>query len=786
MSEKPTYEELEKRIQELERAESKHTQDEEALRVSEDRFRGIVNSMADWIWEVASDGRYTYCSKRVEKVLGYSPNEMIGKTPFDFMSPDKVQRNRNAFRKIVVEKSSIKKMENWNIRKDGRLVCLLTTGEPILSEDGDLLGYRGVDTDITERKRAEKALQESEDRYRGVVEDTPFLICRFLPRGEITFVNKAYCEYFSKTFEESIGSTFLMLIPEADRQAVTSSISSLTVESPTQSIKHRVIAPNGDICWQRWTNRAMFDSEGKAITYQSIGEDITESKQAEEKFKKSRERYRTIMDSMKEPLYIGSKEFIVEYMNASMVKRIGHDATGEKCFKAILGFDKQCSWCNTEAIKKGEVYSLSIVSPKDNHSFDISSCPIINDDGSVSMLNVFRNVTKIKNMEQQLHQAQKMEAIGILAGGIAHDFNNILFPIVGYTQMLIEDVPEDSPLRNSLDEIYAGTMRAKNLVQQILTFSRQENGELKPMKIQPIIKEALKLIRSSIPTTIEIKQNIKTDCRAIVADSTQIHQILMNLTTNAYHAMEKSGGKLKVSLGEVELGKFDLIYADMKPGTYACLTVSDTGVGMDRNVTTKIFNPFFTTKEKGKGTGMGLSVVHGIVKKAGGYIHVYSEPGKGTEFHVYLPVIKNSAEKYQTQTKKIIQGGTEQILLVDDENAILTMEKQMLERLGYHVTTRVNSIEALECFRASSDKFDLVITDMAMPGMSGDKLSAELIKIRPDIPILLCTGFSETLSEEDAAYIGIKGFLMKPILMKDLSQKIYEMINKKDIGMLAN
>jgi signal transduction histidine kinase/ActR/RegA family two-component response regulator len=473
-------------------------------------------------------------------------------------------------------------------------------------------------------------------------------------------------------------------------------------------------------------------------------------------------------------------------MNASMVKRIGHDATGKKCFKAIFGFDKQCSWCNSEAIRKGEAYSLSIVSPKDNHSFDISSCPIINDDGSVSMLNVFRDVTKIKNMEQQLHQAQKMEAIGILAGGIAHDFNNILFPIMGYTQMLIEDVPEDSSLRSSLDKIFTGSMRAKDLVQQILTFSRQENGELKPIKMQPIIKEALKLIRSSIPTTIEIKQNIKTSCGAIEADSTQIHQILMNLTTNAYHAMEKTGGELKVSLGEVELGKFDLIYPDMKPGTYACLTVSDTGVGMDKNLTTKIFNPFFTTKEKGKGTGMGLSVVHGIAKKAGGYIHVYSEPGKGTEFHVYLPVIKSSSEKYQTQTKEIIQGGTEQILLVDDENAILTMEKQMLERLGYHVTARVSSIEALECFRTNSDKFDLVITDMAMPDMSGDKLSAELIKVRPDIPILLCTGFSAILSEEDAASVGIKGFLMKPILMKDLSQKIYEMMNKKDIGMLAN
>ncbi|MBC8441554.1 MAG: response regulator, partial [Deltaproteobacteria bacterium] len=254
--------------------------------------------------------------------------------------------------------------------------------------------------------------------------------------------------------------------------------------------------------------------------------------------------------------------------------------------------------------------------------------------------------------------------------------------------------------------------------------------------------------------------------------------IVMNLTTNAYHAMEETGGELKVSLKQIKLGEYDIINSDMIPGVYVCLTVADTGVGMDKSLTDKIFDPFFTTKAIGKGTGMGLSVVHGIVTAMGGAINVYSEPGKGTEFHVYLPVEKTFSEEQATTSKAQIQGGTEQILLVDDEEAILSMEKRMLERLGYKVTSRTSSLEVLEAFRASPDKFDLVITDMAMPNMPGDKLSVELTKIRPDIPILLCTGFSETMSEEKAASLGIKGFILKPIVMKDLDQKIREVLDK--------
>ncbi|CCK78441.1 ATP-binding response regulator [Desulfobacula toluolica] len=423
-------------------------------------------------------------------------------------------------------------------------------------------------------------------------------------------------------------------------------------------------------------------------------------------------------------------------------------------------------------------YSFKIISKSGVEKTVHLNTVLIQWENRPATLNFLRDITQIIKIESQLQQSQKMEIIGTLAGGIAHDFNNILFPIIGHAEMLLEDIPEDSLFRDSLDEIYASTLRAKDLVKQILTFSRQESPQLTLMKMQPIVREALKLVRSSIPTTIKIKQDINSACGVIKADPTRIHQIVMNLATNAYHSMEDTGGELKVSLDEIELSGNNLIMPEIKPGVYACLTIADTGMGMDKVVAKKIFDPFFTTKKKGKGTGMGLSVVHGIVKGMKGDIRFHSKPGKGTEFYVYLPIVKKSTEIINTQVKERIQGTNERILLVDDEESIIKMEKKILERLGYQVSSHISSIEALKTFRAAPDTFDLVITDMAMPNMSGDRLSVELMKIRTDIPILLCTGFNETISEKKVVSLGIKGLLIKPIAMKELSKKICEVLDK--------
>jgi len=403
---------------------------------------------------------------------------------------------------------------------------------------------------------------------------------------------------------------------------------------------------------------------------------------------------------------------------------------------------------------------------------------VYDEEGKIEgIISIISDITDQKAIEARLQQAQKMEAIGALAGGIAHDFNNILFPIIGYTEMLLEDTPKESPNRSSLEEIHTGALRARDLVHQILAFSRQEKNDCNLMKVQPIIKEALKLIRCSIPANISICQDLQPECGAITANPTQIHQIVMNLSTNAYHAMEGNGGELSVALKEVKIGQHDLISPDMHPGVYACLTVADTGTGMDKAIVGRIFEPFFTTKGAGKGTGMGLSVVHGIVKSMNGAVQVYSDPGRGTQIHVYLPVAGSALEHQPSDASEPLPGGSERILLVDDEISIIAVERQILERLGYQVTSLASSREALEVFRTDPEKFDLVMTDMSMPEMTGDKLAAELIKIRPDIPILMCTGLSDTLTDEKMQSTGIAGVIMKPILTRSLAGRLRETLD---------
>jgi CheY-like chemotaxis protein len=381
-------------------------------------------------------------------------------------------------------------------------------------------------------------------------------------------------------------------------------------------------------------------------------------------------------------------------------------------------------------------------------------------------------------------QRQKLEAIGTLAGGIAHDFNNILAAIMGYAELIGWEVPQTSKAGDNLRELLKAGCRARDLVQQILTFSRQSKQERKPIEIGPIIKETLKLLKASLPSSIEIKQEIEKDIGKIEADPTQIHQVLMNLCTNAGHAMSDHGGVLEVRLSHVDLDATTAAQSpNILPGSYIRLSVSDTGHGMSPEVFERIFDPYFTTKTVGKGSGLGLAVVDGIVKSHRGAITVDSKPGKGTTFHVYFPRIDHADGVRDTQEgESLVLGGNERILFIDDEQTLVDVGKQILRQLGYQVTIRTSSIEALKLFRAHPQQFDLVITDMTMPNMMGDKLAKELMGIRADIPIVLCTGFSEHITEEAAKEIGIREFAMKPLVTSDLAKTIRRALDRQKKG----
>ena len=492
------------------------------------------------------------------------------------------------------------------------------------------------------------------------------------------------------------------------------------------------------------------------------------------------------IEQVADSIIIASIDGTIQYANASFERSTGYsrDEVIGKHLRILHSGKHEDQLYKTmwDTILRGDLWSGHIINrKKDGTDYDeeVTISPIRDNSKEViNYLVVKRDVTHEVRLEKQLRQAQRMEAIGSLAGGVAHDFNNILAAIIGYVELAQLDVMAQSALGEKLDKVLKASLRAKALVKQILSFSRQTEFEMKPIQIGLITKEVLKLLRATIPTTIEICQNIESETASIMADPTQIHQLLMNLCTNAAHAMEESGGILEITTEIIKLDPENTNDCpELIPGDYLKLTVSDTGHGMDRDTIERMFDPFFTTKGPAKGTGMGLAVVQGIVKRHKGAISVESEPGKGSNFHVVLPQTDLKDPRVIT-TPDSFPRGDERILFVDDEEILVDLGKQFLERLGYQAVCVTDPIKALEIFRMQPDSFDLVITDMTMPKMTGISLARKILEIRPNLPVILSTGFSEQLSGENrVSEIGIKAQLMKPLALKDLAVIIRKLLN---------
>ena len=484
-----------------------------------------------------------------------------------------------------------------------------------------------------------------------------------------------------------------------------------------------------------------------------------------------REMWKGTFDALEDVVIIMDNQKRIVRLNRVARRFLGEDIDlldDGYCHEYFCGSVPACQECPVDKTLQDSLpHTVEIEHKRRGRVHHVTAAPILDRNGQLkNIVHLSRDVTDNRKLEGQLRQAQKMEAMGTLAGGIAHDFNNILTPILGYSEIVMQQLETTNPCRAYLGQVVRAARRARDLVKQILSFSRQTEQKFKPMNIAYVIKEALKLLRSSIPASIEIRKNIEADKSTVMADPTQVHQLLMNLCTNAYHAMRETGGVLSVSLSTTDIGQNE--GTDIPPGCYVTLEVSDTGCGMDELTRERIFEPYFTTKGTGDGTGLGLSIVHGIVTAMDGHIKVTSELGKGSSFVVYFPQVELESS-LPISAGEMLRGGNERILVVDDEADIAELHASVLERIGYQVTFMTDSRLALEAIQKDPHQFDLVLTDMSMPNLTGKELSQRLLAIRPGLPIVICTGFSELIDEEKATELGIGGFLMKPVLMTELA-----------------
>ena len=772
------------------------------IRESEEKFRVLYNNSPDMTASVSPhDASILQCNETLLNKTGYSREEVIGSPIFKIYHNDCMAEVKKAFQEFV-ETGVIKDRELILKRKDGSKFDVSLNVNAIRGQAGEIKYSVSSWRDITERKQAELELikakhkaEEGEKRFRAFIEQSPVAIALYNLDGTGIYANQKYLDVLGlQSLGDFIGRPaheyFAPQFREESKERSRRRLLRLPVPVEFESI---ALHSDGSEFPMQVAVGAIKLSAGETVNISFIA-NISDRRQAEEALRESEATHKKMIANISDVIGIMGVNGVMKYKSTNIEKYFGwkpEDIIGtngwdtvhpddleriQKEFVSILGADNLSKTVEYRYKCKDESYKW----------IKLTAINLVNDPLINGVLLNYRDITERKQeeeeknkLEAQLQQAQKMEAIGALAGGIAHDFNNVLYAVMGYTELTMDLVTEGSTAQTNLQRVMKAADRAKEMVQQILAFSRQSKKEKKPISVQSVLKEAGNLLRTSIPSTIEIRQDIDTECDAVMADPTQIHQIIMNLATNAYHAMQETGGVLGLTLMQDEIGSDDSgVSPDLKPGAYLKLTVEDTGHGIDRDVMGKIFDPYFTTKAVGKGTGMGLSVVYGIVKEHGGDIRVYSEPGQGTAFHVYLPVIETDAAEPNAIFVEPAPTGTERILFVDDEEALVDLARRMLETLGYHVTTHTGSVAALEAFRGHPDEFDLVITDMTMPKMTGAELAPRLLEIRPDIPIILCTGFSDLIDEGRAGTIGIRAYLAKPILKNEMAKVIRKMLGK--------
>jgi PAS domain S-box-containing protein len=758
---------------ELRRLLKKETKLRNELAKSEEKFRLAFHISPDAITLSGEDGRLVEVNQGFCVSTGYDRSEVIGRDPVElglWKNPE--ERMQLRFQLLNAGRMDLDEVEY--VRKDGQTIQAQVSAVRF-EYDGSIY-FLSICHDISQFKAQQKALEQAEQQWRQTFDAITDLITVQNKERRVLLANRAARDYF-KT-DKNGNQACLRLHACEDKPCPTCPIEQTFHEKTPQSSVIHLEKSNKSFFV---STHPIFNAEEEPDQIVLVARDITK----EIALEKERILLAVAIEQATEAVIITDRDANIRYVNKAFERNTGYtrnEVMGKNPRLLQSGkhdrFFYQDMWAT---LLSGKTWHGCLVNRRKNGELqeeEASISPVVDQHGElINYIAVTRDITHERELEQQLQQAQKLEAIGTLAGGISHDFNNILGAILGFAEMASMQLPENHPARIDITNIITASHRAVDLVKQILTFSRQDSREFHPVQLQYILREAIKLLTASLPATISLRQQIDNSCPTVLGDPTLLHQVILNLCTNAKHAIGDNQGCISISLTQHANARE--LWPSRKPAVDSCiiLEVSDDGCGMDAETRKRIFDPFFTTKSKDKGTGLGLSVTHGIIQQHGGEIQVSSVPGQGSTFRVFLPIVDQECQEEVSKTPSQLPGGTEHIVLVDDEASLADIFRRILAGLGYRVTMFTSSAEALQFVEQHIEDIDLLLTDMTMPGMTGVGLALRALGLKAGLPVILCTGFSEAIDQNEATALGISAFLLKPVSKQQLAESVDRLLH---------
>lgn len=771
-----------------------HKKTEEALRASEENLRITLNSIGDAVIATDTDGFVTRMNPIAEQYTGWRIAEALGRPLTEIFNIIDAQTRTAIENPVTQVLCSAEAVDLANhtllIDQSGMEYQIADSAAPIKDDDGKMAGVVLVFRDVTEEYRVREALKLNEERLSSIIENSTNIFYSHDTANQITFISPqvqsvlGYCVEEAKTQWTEFTSDHPI-----NEFGLMSTMKAIETGEPQATHSLELVRKNGAKVWVE-VREAPIVKDGNTIAIVGALADISERKKVEAELLESEMKFRNLIEQSNDAIFLLIKDKFV-LINTRFEEMFGYSL--EECQDECFNF-KQLVAPQSAAIienrykreQKGEqtkpIYEFTAITKHGKEVECEASISYAEYEGDTATQGVIRDISERrqaererKNLEKQLVHAQKLETVGTLVGGIAHDINNILMPIIGFSELANMKLDQNDPIQDYLNEIVKAAARAKDIIGQLLSFSRQVEQEKKPTALQPIIREAVKMLKPLIPVTISITLDIDPDCGRTMADSTQIHQVIVNMCTNAYHAMRASCGELTIRLESVDLDDSSCKrFLDLRPGIYNKLSIIDTGHGMDKATQNKIFDPFFTTKNVGEGTGLGLAVVHGIIKSFYGDIAVTSEKGVGTTFEILLPVINddNLDVGELTETARMTKGNNEQILVVDDEESVRKLYRKFLPRLGYCPEIVSDGSEALEIFTSNPNQFDMIITDLTMPDLTGIDLAKAVRKVSKTIPTLLISGHYKSIHDNLMEGCGFSAVLQKPLNLNVLAKAI--------------